>query len=281
MNAHLSLGSNGLSAVVIIAVFTITCGREPTPENPRADSPDMSAADAAPDAGPTVMCPVEGNLFCGEKCIDVTFDLDHCGACGNQCTRGKMTCMAGECLCLGSAIMCEGACYDGFTSREHCGSCGEACTIAEACVSGACRPIADDPNIYGVLVATNEARARQQDCGVHGLRPAVGPVRLNDLLTSAAQSHAIDMSTNMFFEHEGSDGASPGDRAARAGYAGSTTGENIARGQANAEAVVASWIDSDGHCKNLMNGAFDELGVGYATSGPTGQPYWVQLFGSQ
>ena len=108
----------------------------------------------------------------------------------------------------------------------------------------------------------------------------MGPVRLNETLTAAAQVHAEDMAANRFLEHEGSDGSSPAERARVAGYMGSSTGENIAHGQDDAAAAVAAWVDSDGHCANLMNGQFDELGVGVATSA-TGEPYWVQLFGAR
>lgn len=264
-------------AVLTACAVLPACG-EPT-QKPVADagitSPDAAAADV--EEIPAVMCPVAGQLFCGEKCLDVSFDMDHCGECNNRCTRGEMTCMMGECLCLGDALMCDGACHDPQTSRAHCGTCGNACSTAEACVSGSCVPIAEDPILYGVLVATNEARAAQQDCGVHGLRPAVGPVELNERLTAAAQAHAEDMAQGQFMDHTGSDGSTPAERAQRAGYAG-LTGENVARGYETPTSVVAGWVDSDGHCNNLMEGDFDDLGVGYAKS-VTGEAFWVQLFG--
>lgn len=268
---------------ILLGLMVAACGSGQT-ENSEAPivsndaGHDTSVTDV--NVAPVVMCPVEGQLFCGEKCIDVSFDLDHCGACNNACTRGKMTCMAGECLCLGDGIMCDGACFDAFTSRAHCGSCTNSCSSDEACVSGGCVPIADDPNVLGVLVATNEGRAAQQDCGEHGLRPAVGPVQINELLTRAAQAHAEDMAANRFRAHTGSDGTSPSERAARAGYNGSSVGENVAEGYEGAEAVVAGWIASDGHCNNLMNGSYDELGVGVAVSS-TGVKYWAQVFGAR
>ena len=265
--------------IICLSVICWGCGTKSEENNSDGTvdaGPDVSAIDMAP----AVMCPIEGYLFCGEKCIDVSFDLDHCGTCGNSCTRGTMSCMTGECVCLGDGIMCDGECFDTFKSREHCGGCGASCTSAEVCLEGGCIPIADDPRVFGVLVSTNEGRAEQQDCGVHGLKAAVGPVVLNDLLNTAAQGHAEDMAANQFLEHDGSDGSTPFERAARAGYAGRLIGENVARGQNTAPDVVAGWIASDGHCNNLMNGNFSEMGVGYAENPTTGRPYWAQLFGA-
>ncbi|MBL7110644.1 MAG: hypothetical protein ISS19_01735 [Bacteroidales bacterium] len=38
------------------------------------------------------------------------------------------------------------------------------------------------------------------------------------------------------------------------------------------KAVIEAWLDSPGHCKNIMNDKVTELGV--ATSGA----YWTQVF---
>jgi len=268
----------------ILAVFVLAaCGK---PAAVDGDDVGIAAADAGSDAvdahvdsGPRFVCPNEGEEVCGGKCINVLISIEHCGGCDNACQPGKMTCGGAEgCICLGGRIMCGGRCYDASTARSHCGMCDNECRSDEACVSGACIDISDDPMVLGVLAATNDARAQSQDCGVHGVKPAVGGVQLNSQLNAAAQGHAEDMAENVFLEHEGSDESSPGQRAARAGYAGSV-GENIARGYESAEGVVAGWVDSDGHCNNLMNGGFTEMGVGYAVSPTTDERFWAQLFG--
>ena len=51
-------------------------------------------------------------------------------------------------------------------------------------------------------------------------------------------------------------------------------------GQPTAQAVVDGWLKSEGHCRNIMNPSFRELGVGYATGGSYGK-YWVQNFGAR
>ena len=57
-------------------------------------------------------------------------------------------------------------------------------------------------------------------------------------------------------------------------------GENIAAGQPTPESVVAGWLRSEGHCRNIMNPGFRELGLGFAQGGTYGT-YWVQDFGAQ
>ena len=67
------------------------------------------------------------------------------------------------------------------------------------------------------------------------------------------------------------------DRALRAGYKWRTIGENIASGQRTAQEAVQGWLDSPGHCANIMNAAFAEMGVGYAVNPARGTLYWTQV----
>lgn len=94
-------------------------------------------------------------------------------------------------------------------------------------------------------------------------------------LDAAAALHSLDMGTRNFFGHANLDGLSPTARAAAQGYR-LGVGENIAYGQASARAVVLGWMQSAGHCRNLLGSAAD-LGVGTAVLG--GRPYYTQVFG--
>ena len=56
-------------------------------------------------------------------------------------------------------------------------------------------------------------------------------------------------------------------------------GENIAAGYRTPADVVAGWLRSPGHCRNIMTPARD-LGVGLAeVDGSEYRFYWVQMFG--
>lgn len=102
------------------------------------------------------------------------------------------------------------------------------------------------------------------------------PVTLNAKLSKAAQDHSEDMAAHRNMSHTGSDGSGAGDRITRAGYNWSTYGENVAYGYETPESVMAGWMSSPGHKKNILNCAFKEIGVGLA------QPnhYWTQDFGT-
>jgi len=130
------------------------------------------------------------------------------------------------------------------------------------------------------LALVNEARAEPRRCGDKAFG-AARPVRWNETLEKAAARHAADMAANDYFSHTGRDGATPAQRVARAGYRYRMTGENIASGQVSPEAAIAGWIKSPGHCANLMNGAYTEMGVSFSVNAAsTMGVYWVQLFGT-
>jgi len=131
-----------------------------------------------------------------------------------------------------------------------------------------------------VLARTNAARGVGRTCGSYGFFPAVSPVAANAKLTTAARAHAVDMGANNYFSHNSLDGSAPWDRTAAAGYSGRGIGENIAAGYLTPADVVRGWIDSPGHCRNLMGPNWKHLGVGYAyaASSPY-RHYWVQNFG--
>ncbi|MEV4427285.1 CAP domain-containing protein [Streptomyces sp. R-07] len=102
------------------------------------------------------------------------------------------------------------------------------------------------------------------------------PVRADAQLASLAGAFSADMATRGFFDHTDPDGDTPWVRAQQAGISG-MGGENIARGQVDAAAVMASWMNSDGHRANILNCDFTTLGVGVAFG--DGGPWWTQDFG--
>jgi uncharacterized protein YkwD len=129
-----------------------------------------------------------------------------------------------------------------------------------------------------VLALTNQARSKSRVCG-STTYPRANPLTANSRLQSAAQAHSKDMAKKNYFDHTNLRGQSPFDRMEAAGYNYRAAGENIAAGQPTPAAVVQAWLDSPGHCRNMMNAGFTELGVGVATGGRYGI-YWTQNFGA-
>jgi uncharacterized protein YkwD len=130
-----------------------------------------------------------------------------------------------------------------------------------------------------VVELVNDARSEGRRCGSERFT-AAPPLNASRKLSDAAGDHARDMAGNKFFDHRGSDGSRPKDRVLRAGYASRLTGENIAYGPESAEEVVSGWLASPGHCENIMEPRFRDIGVGVAAGRKRGQIYWVQTFGA-
>jgi uncharacterized protein YkwD len=142
-----------------------------------------------------------------------------------------------------------------------------------------CGPSAEE---QAMLDAVNAFRAQARTCGSRGSFPSVAPLTWRCELKSAALAHSRDMANNNFFNHTGSDGRSAGDRMTSAGYRWSAWGENIAAGipLSGVSAVMQAWIDSPGHCANLMGSIFTNFGAAkYSDYSSAYDVYWTQVFG--
>ncbi|MGP2438525.1 CAP domain-containing protein [Streptomyces sp. JW3] len=132
----------------------------------------------------------------------------------------------------------------------------------------------------GGSVAVSEAAAAEAQVLtlVNEERAKVGctPVAANSALTSLAEDFSAAMAAQDFFDHTDPSGATPWDRAEAAGIT-NLGGENIARGQADAAAVMDAWMNSEGHRANILNCDFKTLGVGVHFG--SGGPWWTQDFG--
>ncbi|WP_189149927.1 CAP domain-containing protein [Streptomyces lacrimifluminis] len=117
-----------------------------------------------------------------------------------------------------------------------------------------------------VLQLVNEERAKV----------GCSAVSANSALRDLAAAFSEDMAARDFFDHTDPGGLSPWDRAEKAGIT-SLGGENIARGQADAAAVMEAWMNSPGHKANILNCDFKTLGVGVHFG--SGGPWWTQDFG--
>ena len=99
-------------------------------------------------------------------------------------------------------------------------------------------------------------------------------------LRNAARGHSQDMANRGYFNHKTPEGVGPMQRAQQAGYNGGFVGENIAAGQKTPAEVVQAWMDSPGHCVNVMEPRYHFLGVGYVLhQGDKFGSYWTQNFG--
>lgn len=146
---------------------------------------------------------------------------------------------------------------------------------------GYCGAVADWPATAGalegqVLDLVNQQRSQGADCGSAGTFGPAEPLVQNAQLDCAARAHSLDMHERDYFEHTNPDGDAPWDRMERAGYSYSQAGENIAFGPTSSDAVMQQWMDSDGHCANIMSPDFVHSGIGYHAE----SRLWTQVFGT-
>lgn len=148
-------------------------------------------------------------------------------------------------------------------------------------------PAADDEGMvsgqgYNLDVSTilqfvNDRRAAGADCGSEGVKQSTSALSWSDELAKAALDHSNDMQQNNYFDHTGLDGSEFWERNIDAGYTGSPLGENIANRYSSEEDVIRGWMESDGHCSNIMNGDATEIGVAKSDE----DDYWTMILGKQ
>jgi len=132
------------------------------------------------------------------------------------------------------------------------------------------------------LAAINAERAHPHDCGETHY-DATTELVWNDQLATAAQKHSNDMADNDFMSHEGSDGSTFELRVQDEGYTHyNKIGENVAVGQESISVVVQEWMESPGHCKNIMDPLFNEMGMALEknSAGSWGR-YWTLDLGGR
>lgn len=127
--------------------------------------------------------------------------------------------------------------------------------------------VEDHPWEQRVLELVNVERAR------HGL----APLSYSAQLDRASEAHNLQQVATRTMAHQGIGDGDPGSRVRATGFDRSW-GENVATGQLSPEQVVAEWMASPGHRRNILDPEFRQLAVSYATA-TDGRSYWAQTFG--
>ncbi len=138
------------------------------------------------------------------------------------------------------------------TSSNTAGGSAQASTIPA--------PVASQAFINKTLERVNIARASQRLCGTTTM-PAQGALTWDLKIEQAALSHSQWMQSNNMFSHEGDGGSNPGTRLTNAGYDWRAAAENIAAGQSSIDTVIDAWLNSPGHCRNIMSANVTQIGM--------------------
>ncbi|MCW2973869.1 MAG: SCP-like extracellular [Thermoleophilia bacterium] len=119
-----------------------------------------------------------------------------------------------------------------------------------------------------VLELLNQQRA------AYGL----GQLSYSAQLDAAATGHNAQMMATGSMAHEGIGDGDPQSRVRATGFAGAW-GENVAVGQTTPEQVVAEWMASPGHRRNILDPTYTQVGNAYGVAA-SGRPFWAQSFGA-
>lgn len=96
-------------------------------------------------------------------------------------------------------------------------------------------------------------------------------------LSRVARYKSQDFINRGYFAHNSPTYGTPFQMITSFGIPYTAAAENIAYGQKTAAAVMQSWLNSAGHRANILNGAYNQIGVGQAVDN-RGTPYWTQMF---
>jgi uncharacterized protein YkwD len=126
-----------------------------------------------------------------------------------------------------------------------------------------------------MLDEVNAIRVKGCRCPDGKWYPPAPALKWDKQLEQAAQAHADDMVRRGFFSHVNPDGVGFSERVEAAGYPWMVIGENIANGYTSVRETVDAWRYSKGHCTNLMNQEFRDMGAAKANQ------FWVQELGAK
>ena len=117
-----------------------------------------------------------------------------------------------------------------------------------------------------IALPTNAPAIRAFDQQFNATRAAKGlaPLRSNAQLDRVALLHSQDMLANGYLSHEDRNGLRAQGRVRQAGITRCGIGENIAKGQKSVEEVIAAWLASPGHRRNMLNSDYASYGIGRA-----------------
>ena len=125
----------------------------------------------------------------------------------------------------------------------------------------------------------NALRAAGAVCGSTKF-VATRPLIWIRMLLVSSTGHCADMANKNYFSHTSLDGRTFDKRITAAGYRFTAAGENIAAGQTTVQAVMTGWTNSAGHCRNMMNPTYRDVGVACVRNdASTYRRYWTMNLG--
>lgn len=106
----------------------------------------------------------------------------------------------------------------------------------------------------------------------------IAPVAHSAQLQRAADAHVRWMAQTGNLSHSGANASSIKSRIDASGFCAGAVNENIAQGQPTGDAVLAAWLGSGPHRRNLLSRQMDHAAVATARDG-SGTVWWALKMG--
>lgn len=136
-------------------------------------------------------------------------------------------------------------------------------------------------NIPSVPSAPNDIRALETEVirlvNVERERTGQSALVESNEINRVARLKSQDFIDNNYFSHNSPIYGSPFDMLRSFEITFTAAAENIASGQRTAAEVMNFWMNSSGHRANILNSAYNKIGVGVARDN-NGKIFWTQMF---
>ena len=140
---------------------------------------------------------------------------------------------------------------------------------------------APPPGLTGTAAIDSEEQAFLGLINASRAQSGAPALTISVRLTQASDWLSVDMATRNYFSHTDRLGRAFSTRIGAFGYSGYTIAENIAAGNATAQATFTQWKNSSGHNANMLNANYKAIGIARAyDSSSSYQWYWTTDFGA-
>ncbi len=137
------------------------------------------------------------------------------------------------------------------------------------------------PQVYDIGRSDKDAIQFRMLDSINVLRSekGVAPLAFDAALNAAAATHSKDMARQNRPWHFGSDGSSPIDRVARAGFDGRMLGENISETYETELETLAAWMEDPATRAVILEPRARRMGFEWFQE-PNGKIWWTLVTGS-
>ncbi len=145
-------------------------------------------------------------------------------------------------------------------------------------------PCGSIASAHMAVARINSARALGAVCTSTGAVQVAGPLTWSESLAAVASTQSREMAALRRMGHRDRRDRGLGERMRAVDDSFSLVVENVAVGYPSLDSVVAAWLESQGHCENLLDATVVEFGLACSGDSGSGEAaadhrYWSLVLG--